>query len=107
MSLDLAHVRAYSRDRVLSAIIEPNAEIRAQWTTYFVQNRQGEVWTGLLADDNPIALTLLLPGRDPLVLPHENMHHVEAQSWSLMPAGLEAGLTPQNMADLIEYLCPR
>jgi len=106
VAMDLAHVKTYSRDKVLAAIIEPNAEIRAQWATYFVQNKQGEVWAGVVADDNPTTLSLLVPGRE-VVIPHDTIYYVQQQSWSLMPAGLETGLTVQNMADLLEYLCPR
>jgi hypothetical protein len=38
------------------------------------------------------------------VLPRHNIQFLQAQSWSLMPEGLEAGLTAQNLADLLEYV---
>jgi putative membrane-bound dehydrogenase-like protein len=105
--LDLADVKPFGREKVLSSIVEPNAEVRPQMATHIIQTRAGEVWTGLLADDNPSAVTLLQPGQDSVVLPHDNISFLEVQSWSLMPAGLENGLSQQDMADLLEYLTPR
>jgi putative heme-binding domain-containing protein len=107
MSLDLAHVKSWSHDRILAAIIEPNVDVRAQWATYFVQTKQGDVWTGIVADDNPATVTLLVPGREALALSHGNIHYMHLENWSLMPAGLETGLSQQDIADLLEYLCPR
>ena len=40
----------------------------------------------------------------PVVLPRTNIQYLQAQPWSLMPEGLENGLTPQDMADLLEYV---
>jgi hypothetical protein len=37
-------------------------------------------------------------------LPRTNIQYLQAQPWSLMPEGLEEGLTPQGMADLLEYI---
>jgi putative membrane-bound dehydrogenase-like protein len=107
VSLDIAYVKSWSRDRLLAAIIEPNADIRAQWAPYFAQTRQGEVWTGVFADDSPSTVTLLVPGREAVVLPRGNIHYMHSQAWSLMPAGLETGMRQQDMADLLEYLCPK
>jgi hypothetical protein len=39
-----------------------------------------------------------------VVLPRANIQYLQAQPWSLMPEGLEAGLTTQGMADLLEYI---
>ena len=39
-----------------------------------------------------------------VVLPQVNIADTYRQSWSIMPEGLEAGLSPQDMADLMEYV---
>jgi hypothetical protein len=39
-----------------------------------------------------------------VVLPRQNIQYLQTQQWSLMPEGLEEGLTPQGMADLLEYV---
>jgi putative heme-binding domain-containing protein len=59
---------------------------------------------GILRDQNPATITLQLLNGAQVVLPRANISYLQAQPWSLMPDGLEAGLTQQNMADLLEYL---
>ena len=101
---DLASVRVYGREKVLSAVLEPNAEVRHDYLTYVVETAQGEPLIGLLRDENPTTITLQGSKGRPLVVPRDNIQYLQAQPWSLMPEGLEAGLTPQNMADLLEYV---
>jgi hypothetical protein len=36
--------------------------------------------------------------------PRIDVAHIERSNRSLMPEGIEAGLTPQDMADLLEFL---
>jgi putative heme-binding domain-containing protein len=59
---------------------------------------------GLLTDENLTTITLRQPGGLDLVWPKTNVQSLQAQSWSLMPEGLEEGLTAENMADLLEYI---
>ena len=101
---ELASVRVYGKEKVLSAVLEPNAEVRHDYLTYVVETAQGEPLIGLLRDENPTTITLQGSKGRPVVLPRDNIQYLQAQPWSLMPEGLEAGLTAQNMADLLEYL---
>jgi putative heme-binding domain-containing protein len=62
---------------------------------------------GLLADQNPATLTLTLPDGVPAVVPRPGLRSLQVQSWSLMPEGLEQGLSVQDLADLLEYMVAR
>ncbi len=99
---DLAGARIYGREKVLTAILEPNAEVRREDLAYAVEMAEGECRVGLLRGENPATITLRPPGSEAFVLPRGNVQYLEAQPWSLMPEGLEQGLTAQNMADLID-----
>jgi putative heme-binding domain-containing protein len=101
---DLAGVRIYGRERVLSAIVEPNVDVRRDCLTYVVETAEGEPLIGLLRDENPVTITLQRFNGTQVLLPRSNIRYLQAQSWSLMPEGLEIGFTPQNMADLLEYI---
>jgi putative membrane-bound dehydrogenase-like protein len=103
---DLAAARLRSKGSILSAIIEPKAEIRPEFATYAVETATGESLIGLLRDQNSTTLTLAQPYGVDIVLPRANVPYLRSQDWSLMPAGLEEGLTPQDMADLLEYIAP-
>jgi putative membrane-bound dehydrogenase-like protein len=102
---DLTTARIYGRQQVLTAILEPNAGARLDYLTYVAETADGESLVGLLRDQNPATITLqLLKNGAQIVLPRANLSYLQPQPWSLMPDGLEAGLTQQNMADLLDYL---
>lgn len=101
---DLTTARIYGRGKVLTAILEPSVGARLHYLTYVVETADGESLIGLLRDQNPATITLQLLNGAQVVLPRANLSYLQPQPWSLMPDGLEAGLTQQNMADLLDYL---
>jgi putative membrane-bound dehydrogenase-like protein len=100
----LISARIYGKERTLRAILEPNAEVRRDYLTYAVETAEGDNFIDLLRRDNEAAVTLQQLNGRPVVLPRTNIQYLQAQPWSLMPEGLEEGLTPQGMADLLEYI---
>jgi putative membrane-bound dehydrogenase-like protein len=101
---ELVSAKLYGKDKLLAAILEPNAEVRGDDLTYVVETAEGEALIGLLRSANAAAITLQQPNGAPVVLPRANVQYLQAQPWSLMPDRLEEGLTPQDMADLLEYV---
>jgi putative heme-binding domain-containing protein len=101
---DLAAMRALSRDKLLSAIIEPGAELNTQYLTYVIETKSGQLRPGLLQRQNSRTVILSPPGDEDIVLPRSNIQSIQPQPWSLMPEGLETGLTPKTMADILEYI---
>jgi putative heme-binding domain-containing protein len=59
---------------------------------------------GILRAQNPTTITLQEVSGAQVVLLRAGIQRMQEQQWSLMPEGLEAGLTPQFMADLLEYV---
>ena len=101
---ELASAKIYGKEIILKAILEPNADVRRDYLTYVVEMAEGEALIGLLHDENATTLTLQQLNGLSVVLPRANVLYLQAQPWSLMPEGLEEGLTPQGMADLLEYI---
>lgn len=101
---DLAGIRIYGKERIVAAILAPNADPRRTYLTYVAETAVGEPLIGLLRDENPTTITLQRLNGGAVVLPRTNLRYLQAQPWSLMPQGLEEGLTTQNMADLLEYI---
>jgi putative heme-binding domain-containing protein len=101
---DLSSAKTYGKQWILMAILEPNSEIRNDYMTQVVETAAGENLVGLLREENALTITLKqLNGRE-VVLPRDNIQYLQAQSWSLMPVGMETGLTPKDMASLLEYI---
>ena len=101
---DLADLRALPKDKLLSAIIEPHAELHAPYLTYVIETKAGQLRPGVVQRQNSKTIILSAPGSEDIVLPRSNIQVMQPQPWSLMPEGLEAGLTPKAMADVLEYI---
>ena len=57
-----------------------------------------------MRDENLATMTLRQPNGVDVVVPRTNIESEQVQAWSLMPEGLENGLSPQDLADLLEYI---
>jgi len=101
---DLADMRALSKDKLLSSIIQPNAQMQSKYITCVIETKNGRLSTGLLEQQNSRAVTLIAPNSDEVVLPRSNVESIEPQPWTLMPEGLEQGLDTKAMADILEYI---
>jgi putative heme-binding domain-containing protein len=103
----LLRARSFSKDELLSSILEPNVMVRPDYATQVLESKEGQSIVGILADDSPLTVTLKQVGGDMVVWPATNIRSVQTQNWSLMPDGLETGLSPQDLADLMEYIRKR
>jgi putative membrane-bound dehydrogenase-like protein len=103
----LLRARSFSADQLLSSILEPSAEVRPDYATQVVESKEAESLVGILVDENTTTITFKELGGELKVWPVSNIRSVQTQPWSMMPAGLETGLSPQDMADLMEYVRTR
>jgi putative heme-binding domain-containing protein len=101
---DLSAMRALSRDKLVSGIVEPSAELHPQFLTYVVETKAGQLRVGLVQRQNSKTVILSSLNDEDVVLPRSNIQSISPQPWSLMPEGLEVGLTPKTMADILEYI---
>jgi putative heme-binding domain-containing protein len=101
---DLVSAKLYGKESILTAILEPNANVRPDYLTYVAETLDGEPLIGCLRNENEVTITLQQANRVAVVLPRTNVQYLQAQPWSLMPERMEEGLTPQDMADLLEYI---
>jgi putative membrane-bound dehydrogenase-like protein len=101
---DLLASRTRGKSALLSAILQPNAAIPREYATCVIETKDGENVVGILAEETPLTLTVRQPGGGQQVWPKLNVESNTIQDWSLMPEGLEEGLSAQDMADLLEYL---
>ncbi len=101
---NLRERRAKSKEQILLDILEPNARVPDEYATCVAQTTEGANLVGIKADDNPSSFSLRQPGGQSVVCPRLNLRAFRTQTWSLMPEGLEQGLSTQDVADLLEYL---
>jgi putative membrane-bound dehydrogenase-like protein len=100
----LQNHRNWPREKILSAILEPNFEVQSEHAVAVANTVVGDTYVGLLSNSNEATITLRLVTGETVILPRINIASLDLQPWSLMPEGLEQGLTNQNLADLLEYV---
>ncbi len=101
---NLVGAKVKGRERMLSSILEPSAEVASEYAVWVLETKDGENMLGLKQSNNPDAITLALSGGGKVVWPLFNVETAQPQTWSLMPDGLEQGLTTQDLANLLDYL---
>lgn len=101
---DLDAAGAGGREKLLGNILDPSREITAGYVSGTVETQEGESISGILLNETRGGIVMRVPGGREAIVRRSEIKSVERHSLSLMPAGLEAGLTPQDMADLLEFL---
>jgi putative membrane-bound dehydrogenase-like protein len=101
---DLITVKTKGREALLTAILEPSKEVAAQYILYTVTTKAGETLGGVIAEDNATGMTLRMPGGISRTLARSEIKGSSSGGTSLMPEGLEAGLSVQDMADLLTFI---
>ena len=101
---DLVTVKNTGKEKMLTNIIDPNAEVRPEFVAYVVETKDDESLLGLVVNETATSVTLRQAYGKETVISRANIISMKSQGQSVMPEGLEAGLTPQDLADLLEYI---
>jgi len=101
---DLAALSDKSTATLLVGILDPNRAVEDKYVLYTIETTDGGVLAGLLQEETGAGVRVaLLDGKTTTVL-RSDIVAVKSTGRSLMPEGLEAAFTHQQMADLIAYL---
>jgi putative heme-binding domain-containing protein len=100
---NLALAATRSPEELLTHILDPNREVNPAYANYTVETVDGETYSGLLVADQPGSVTLKGVNLEKTV-PRHRIRKLASDGQSLMPIGLEQGLSLQDMADLLSFL---
>ncbi len=101
---DLITVKSKGREALLTAILEPHKEVAPHYIAYDVATKDGNAYTGIVARDDATGLSLKIMGGGEITLARANIRGSSSAGQSLMPEGLEAGLSVSDMADLLTFI---
>ncbi|HMJ90579.1 MAG TPA: c-type cytochrome, partial [Candidatus Acidoferrum sp.] len=101
---DLASVVTNGKEKLLTSIVDPNAEVASSYMAYTVETKDGDAYYGIVAGDNPQTLTIKMPGGVTEQIPRSSIAVFRSSDKSMMPEGVELGMAPQDMADLLEFI---
>jgi len=101
---DLVTVKNTGKEKLLVNILDPNREVRPDFISYVVETKDGESLVGLVANETSTTVTVRQAYGKEDIVPRSQIRKMRSQGQSLMPEGLEVGLTPQDLANLLEYI---
>ena len=101
---DLTTANRQDRAALLANIVDPSVVIRREYMNYVVVTDSGRVFTGLLAEQDGAAITILDAQNVRIKLPRDEVESIEEAKASLMPERLLDNLTPQEIRDLFAFL---
>jgi putative membrane-bound dehydrogenase-like protein len=100
----LGTIKAWTPEQLLTNILDPNREVSPNFALYLVETHDGSTLSGLIASETAGNLTLKRADGGTDTVLRSEIKTLTSPGISLMPDGLEATITPQQMADLIRFL---
>jgi putative heme-binding domain-containing protein len=100
----LSALRNKSAEQLLDDILDPSKEVDPRYLNYQVVTKKGQTFSGMIAADTAASVTLRRGEKAEDVILRSQIDDIQATDKSVMPEGLEAQLSKQDVADLIAYL---
>ncbi len=76
----------------------------ARWSAYSVETKDGRPLSGLIQNETSDAIVLAMMGRAKETISCSAIKDMKSLDRTLMPDGLEAAITKEQMSDLIAFL---
>lgn len=89
---------------LLTGIIDPSRSIEPRYMAYTANLKTGQSLYGLVAAETANSVVMRLPDNSERILKRTNIQSLTSTEKSAMPAGLETGMSEQDMADLLAWL---
>ncbi len=100
----LSDVKVKPPEGLLSDILDPNRMFEARWSAYTVETKDGRTLSGLIQSETGDAIVLAMMGGAKETIQRTAIKEMKSLDHTLMPVGLEAAITKDQMADLLAFL---
>jgi putative membrane-bound dehydrogenase-like protein len=100
----VAALRNKTPERLLVDILDPSREVDARYLNYVVTTKNGRTLSGMIGTEAATSLTLRRAEKAEETVLRSDIEEIQGTAKSVMPEGLEAQLSKQDVADLIAYL---
>ena len=100
----LTEINRKSKESLLYDILDPNAAVDTKYINHQVRTKDGNIFTGIVAEESDREIVLLMMGGQEQKILKSEMEQLSSLGISMMPEGQEANLSPQDMADLLAFL---
>jgi putative heme-binding domain-containing protein len=100
----IADSRTKTQEQLLIDILQPSKAIDNNYVSYSVITADGQSLVGIIAAETASSVTLKMPENKVVSLLRSEIDELRSNGISLMPDGLERGISKQDMADLISFI---
>jgi putative membrane-bound dehydrogenase-like protein len=102
---DLSRIGSVRSERdLLEAILFPSASFVRSYESITVQTDEGRILNGVIKHDAAHELVLTISATEEARIARSSIEEMFPGTVSIMPAGLDQQLTPQELADLVAFL---
>jgi putative heme-binding domain-containing protein len=101
---NLAALGSRAPQTFLTAILDPNRAIEATWMLFVATTKDGRTLVGAVAEETSSEVTLVGVDGTRTKIRRDQLASLASAGRSLMPEGLEAAISIEQMADLLTYL---
>lgn len=101
---NLATIRQWNAEQILINILDPNREVAPNFLSYSVETKDGRNFEGIIVNDSAASVTIQRADAVTETIVRRDIAQISGSGLSLMPDGLEAAITIDQMADLIAFL---
>ncbi len=102
---DLSRIgQARSERDLLESILFPSLTFVRNYEPVSIVTTNGLVYNGVVRDETDNVVTLQLDAKKSVQIPRAEIEERRLGKTSIMPAGLEKQISPQDLADLLKYL---
>jgi putative heme-binding domain-containing protein len=100
----LSDVKVKPPEGLLSDILDPNRMFEARWSAYSIETKDGRTLSGLIQSETSDNIVLAMMGGAKETIPRSAIQDMKSLDRTLMPDGLEAAISKEQMSDLIAFL---
>ncbi len=101
---ELSSVSLRAPASLLNDIIDPSGQVLPDFINYNLRRKDGDSVNGFIVAETPSSITLRRPNAPDETVTRDQIADLRAEGKSIMPDGLEEGLTHQDMANLISFI---
>jgi putative heme-binding domain-containing protein len=101
---ELSSVSSRPAELLLHDVLDPSAQIAANFVSYVLVTQEGKTFEGLIVSQNADSVRLRRAQGEETVVSLKAVEQLRASNKSLMPEGFETKISPQAMADLLAFL---
>lgn len=97
-------LRVFGPEESLTHLLDPNRTVDARYRIFQIETTDGATLSGIVQNETQSSVTVRQPFGGSQTLPRARIARLVPLERSLMPEGLEEGLSLQDMADLLQFI---